>query len=358
MKRLLATALFSGALFAAVNRAPIPSTFEPGERPSQFVAHLGGRAVTLTADGATVGTARMRLVGANTAAFPLGEEHLPGYTNYLTGSDPARWRTRVPNYARVRFPNVYPRIDVIYYSRAGELEFDFVVAPGGDPRRIRLEVSPGLNLGEPRILQGDRVIAGHASRKGPRVSFELARYDRSRPVVIDPVLSFATFAGSGYQDSGSSVAVDPAGNAYVLGTTNNGAQIFVSKVNAAGNALMYSTYLTTGGYYTGAAASAIAADAQGHAYIAANVMAGSFAIPAPSRCNSYNTETVAARLSADGASLDYATFICSVSNMQGAAIALDPSGNVYVATNTMGRDVTPLVNPLQPQHGGGIATIL
>ena len=210
-------------------------------------------------------------------------------------------------------------------------------------------MSPDLNLREARILQDGRVLEGHVVRTGARVRFELARYNHSRPLVIDPVLAFATFANSGYQNAGVSVAADAAGNAYVLGTTYNGVQIFVSKLNAAGNAVIYSTYLTASAFNTGAA---IAVDAQGSAYIAANIRTGSFPIPAPSKCNGFNTSTVAARLSPDGASLEYATFICSSLNTQGAAIALDSARNVYVATNAYGNDVTPLVNPLQPQHGG------
>ena len=138
MKLLLIAALVPRVLFAGIGLTSVPATFEPGERPSYFVAHIGARTITLTADGAAAGTARMRLVGVNPAALPQGEERLPGHTNYLTGSDSAKWRTRVPQYARVRFQNVYPGIDIVYYARGGELEFDFVLAPGGDPRQIRV----------------------------------------------------------------------------------------------------------------------------------------------------------------------------------------------------------------------------
>src|SRR3989442_11717625 len=83
---------------------------------------------------------RMRLVGANPAPDVSGLEELPGKSNYFIGNDPKKWRTNVPNYARVKYRDVYPGVDLVYYGNQRELEYDFVVAPGGDPQAIRLGI--------------------------------------------------------------------------------------------------------------------------------------------------------------------------------------------------------------------------
>ena len=85
-------------------------------------------------------TLRMRLAGANPNAEARGVEDLPGKANYLIGNDPSRWRTGIPTYARVLYRNVYAGVDLVYYGNQRQLEHDFVVAPGADPKQIRLAV--------------------------------------------------------------------------------------------------------------------------------------------------------------------------------------------------------------------------
>ena len=82
---------------------------------------------------------RTQFVAANPAAKVTGEEELPGKVNYFIGKDPAKWRTDVATYAKVRYEQVYPGIDLVYYGNQRQLEYDFVVAPGADPARIRLK---------------------------------------------------------------------------------------------------------------------------------------------------------------------------------------------------------------------------
>ena len=179
----IVAALLGGApLCAAPSLVSVPLTFEPGLRKSEFIARSGGLGAHLSPTAAVIGPGRMRLIGANRTASAQAEELLPGYSNYLVGKDSRSWRTHVPNYRRIRYHNVYPGIDVVYYGNPRELEFDFVVAPGADPRRIQLAVDdPNLQVRLPRIYQSDRNVRGRAVRRGNRISFEMAAYDRSRP---------------------------------------------------------------------------------------------------------------------------------------------------------------------------------
>ena len=165
MMRVLLAIFSATALCGAPSLAHVPLSFEPGVRNTEFVTRAGGLRVTVTPTGASVGSGRMRLVGARASAPAQPEELLAGYTNYLLDPDPRKWRTHVPNYRRVRYRNVYPGIDVVYYGNPHELEFDFVVAPGADPRLIRLALSdPDLRIRVPRVYQAGRAVEARAIR--------------------------------------------------------------------------------------------------------------------------------------------------------------------------------------------------
>src|SRR5882724_8756334 len=175
--------------------ARTPVAFEPALDPGRFVTRAG---VRVSPGELSMGPHSMRLACADPRAHGVGEDPLPGKTNYFFGNDPRHWRTNVPNFARIHYHNVYRGIDVIYYGIGHDVEFDFILAPGADPGRIQLVLSsPELKLREPRIYQGERIVAGRAVRKQNRVTFELAAYDRSRPLVIDPVIGFAALVGGG-----------------------------------------------------------------------------------------------------------------------------------------------------------------
>jgi len=203
-----------------------------------------------TACGRGVPVVRMRLTGAaSRAADPVGEERLPGTANYFIGNDPAGWHTSVPTYAKVRYRGVYPGVDLVYYGNQRQLEYDFIVAPGADPRPIRLRFAgaKGLRL----EADGDLVVAGPGGamvfhrpvayqmevgqRKavegsftllaGHTVGFRLGSYDHENALVIDPVLVYSTYLGGTDSANGgdwaNSIAVDTAGNAYVAGITGS-----------------------------------------------------------------------------------------------------------------------------------------
>ena len=212
-----------GTLRTVHRPARVPLTFEPGAGTSEFIAHTGVLSVVLTPVGARLEHGSMRLFGANSHAAAVPEDLLSSYSNYLIDPDPQKWRTHVPNYRRVRYQSIYPgNFDVIYYGNPRELEFDFVVAPGADARRIRLALSsPDLRIRLPRIYQNNYAIQGRVIRHGNHVTFDVPAYDHSKPLVIDPVLSYAAVFGGGGPDEGRAIAVDSTGSAYVVGSASD-----------------------------------------------------------------------------------------------------------------------------------------
>ncbi len=358
----LVAAFWASLLWGAPSPARLPLSFEPSVRESEFVAHAKGLSVTLTSTGASIGTSRMRLVGASGSAAALPEELLPGYTNYLLDSDPQKWRTHVPNYRRVRYRNVYPGIDVVYYGNPRDLEFDFVVAPGADPRRIRLSVSdPDLQIRLPRTYQNDLPVDARAVRRGSSITFELAAYDRTQTLVIDPVLSFATVFGGGGSDEGRAIATDSTGATYVAGNAGSGnfpvvngkpatGGSFLAKINPAGDAFVYSTYLS---FPAAGGPRNFAIDSSGSVYFAGpffsapNVSGPPVVGPAPlGTCPAGGQAMLyVAKLSSDGASLRYSGCMAGTTFQGPNVIAFDGSGNAYVAGWTQSTNF-PLVNPL------------
>ena len=224
--------------------------------------------------------------------------------NFSRTPHPSQWHTGIANYGQVAYQDVYPGVNLVYYGNQQQLEYDFVVAPGADPGSIRFNVqgADSLSLDDQGNLvlhtaSGDVVeqapvvyqevggtrqaVAGQFVLLGSNdVGFQVGPYDAGLPLVIDPVLSYSTYLGGGTQNIGIGIAVDGSGNAYVTGWTNStnfpttagrlsdqlrsGDDVFVTKLNASGTALVYSTYLggtgTDGGH-------GIAVDGSGNAYI-------------------------------------------------------------------------------------------
>jgi hypothetical protein len=268
--------------------------FEPNQgqfsSPARFLARQGRHSLFITdtgsvsvLDGASV--LRMTLAGAQPASSVTGEAPTLGRSNYLTG-DKQNWVTDVPHYSRVLLRDVYPSIDLVYYTNGADLEYDFIVHPGADPSRIRIdfsgaspEIAPTGDLilktasGElrnhkPRVYQsidGRQVeIPSAYSLKDGQVAFTLASYDAGLPLVIDPPITYLTYLGGSGSEGVPNVQADGAGNAYVIGTTrssnfptlNSFAAFvndvgFVTKYNATGQ-VVYSTFLGITGIATAA----------------------------------------------------------------------------------------------------------
>jgi hypothetical protein len=336
----------------------------------------------------------MKLVGANPDPKITGASQLPGKVNYFMGNDPKKWQTNIPTYARVRYTNVYPGIDLVYYGQGQKLEYDFIVAPGADPEAIALcfgqtplkidqngdlalDTKGGeLRLQKPFIYQdidGARksVPGGYVlhpvknEKQTHRVGFKVAAYDRTRALVIDPVLVYSTYLGGSYYDYGQGIAVDATGSCYVTGETQStdfptqdplypnyagNWDVFVARLSPAGDALVYSTYLGGSSNNVG---SGIAVDATGSCYVTGGTFSTDFPTHDPLYPNNAGRrDAFITRLSPAGDALVYSTYLGGSDYDRGSGIAVDATGSCYVTGDTSSTDF-PTQDPLYPNNAGG-----
>lgn len=392
------------ALRESYGRLPLHFEENRGQADQEvrFLARGPGYGVYLTAREAVLvlGTQertvlRMALVGASPSPNVKGLEELPGKANYFIGKDPSQWRTNVPTYAKVRYREVYAGIDLVYYGNQRRLEYDFVVAPGADPKQIALRLDGAdkleidaqgdlvvhatqgnVRVKKPIIYQDidgvrQQIKGGYTLTGANRVGFQLTAYDTSRALVIDPVLAYSTYLGGGPgsptsdigKDVAFGIATDGAGNAYVTGrTTSNNfpttagsfqpndaafADGFVTKLNATGSALVYSTHLGGSG---GDEGRGIAVDAHGNAYVAGRTSSPDF----PTTVGVFNIlgggSGFVARLDLTGSSLVYSTYLPA----GGDGIAVDTSGNAYVTGQTTSPGFPTTPGAFQPIFGGSV----
>src|SRR6266849_5648817 len=292
---------------------------------------------------------RMKLRNANAAAKVTGVDELAGTSNYFIGNDPKKWRSNVSTYAKVKYEEIYSGIDLVYSGNQRQLEYDFIVAPGADPRRIAFDVRGAkrirraehgdlvlkMQMGEGEIRWHKPVVyqekdgarqeiaARYAITETNRVGFEVAKYDASKPLYIDPLI-YSTYLGGSDYDAGTGIAVDSAGNGYVVGTTSSadfpvtpgvfqtvcvGSCAFVTKINPAGTALVYSTYLGGTRNY-GASGSGIAVDSAGNAYITGETSSPDFPTVNPLQpVLNGPADAFVSKISPTGSALVYSTFL-------------------------------------------------
>ena len=373
----------------------IPLSFEPNlgqespevrylARGSSYTLSLAAAEILLS--GHNQAPLKMQLSGANAAPRIVGEDEQASTSNYLVGNDPSKWRTSVPNYGKTRYQNVYPGIDLVYYGHDGSLEYDWIVSPSADPRRIRLRFDSAdhvrvdeqgdlvIELGKteyrhkrPVVYQevgGKRIeISGTWSLRGKEAGFQIGAYDRRQPLIIDPVLYYSTYLGGSAADYAYAIAVDRVGNTYVTGGTGStnfptanplqagllgSNDVFVTKINARGSARLYSTYLGSTGVDEGRG---IAVNSIGEVYVTGSAGFSNFPMKNPIQGTwGGSGDAFLAKLDATGSALVYSTYLGGNGIDQGNGIALDPAGNAYVVGTTNSTNF-PTVNPFQAAKG-------
>jgi hypothetical protein len=382
--------------------ARLPMRFEPNQGQAgdgvRFLARAAGTTAYLSAAESVLragqGEARMRLVGADPDAPATTGRRLAGVANYLKG-DPRSWVTGVPGYDRVRFEEVYPGIDLVYRSAGRALKYDLVVAPGADPSPVVLDLEPSgraridgggdiviaTGAGEvrheaPVVYQPDGrhrddVAASYTRRPDGTFGFRLGNYDPSRPLVIDPAVVYSTlFGGVGAESSGG-IAADGAGNAYLTGQTaaadlplasplqgarQGASDAFVTKLNPAGTALVYSTYLGGSDAESGLG---IALDAGGSAFVTGSTASTNFPVTVgalQTTKGATGTDAFVAKLNPAGSALTYATYLGGASADVGRGIAVDGAGNAYVTGEAASTNFPVTGGAFQTVKGAGTTT--
>jgi hypothetical protein len=366
----------TGAQTPLQSYAALPLSFEANhgqtDRSVQFLARGGGVTIFLTPSGATLalpaGKGRETAVGLRLAGGarvqPVGTQELPGKVNYLIGRN--HW-TNIPTYGGVCYPNVYPHVDLSYFGTRGQLEYDWVLHPGADPSTIHLSVAGAgklaldahgnlelrsgrgvLRQARPVVYQviGGRkqAVAGRYVLSGHDVRIAVGTYDRTKSLIIDPVLSYATYIGGNHDDFGQSIAVDGQGDAYITGYTNSNTNFprvnarqgslagsndaFVTKLSPDGKTFLYSTYLGGTGDDQGWG---IAADAAGDMYVAGYTNSTDFPAVTGTTATHGGYDEFAVKLDPTGANLLYSTLIGGTTNEYATGIAIDAAGDAFLS---------------------------
>jgi uncharacterized protein (TIGR03437 family) len=368
-------------LFAVTHLTAFPVHFEPNQGQvkgrTEWTAQARGASVYITAQEVVFalgnGNAHMKFVGASPKRKGRGADPTGGYSNYFLGTAEKSWFTGIPHYDSLRYSNIYPGIDILYHNHRGDIEYDFLLAPGADPNQIELafdrdiHIDPGgdLILGglrqhRPHVTQDGHEISSEYLQTGPgRVRIKLARYGRTRPLTIDPVLDFSTYLGGPGVNAAFAIALDPSGNIYLGGDTQtpatpsldpfqqpNGSvwQPFVMKLSADGQKVLYFSVFSSG-YGT---VFGLAVDSSGSVAAVGNTYTTQFPLknafePAPAL--QYQTGFVL-RLTPDGRSFAFSSYLGgSVFDVM-QIVRIAPDGSIFVVGNSESPDF-PLKNAYQ-----------
>jgi hypothetical protein len=314
----------------------------------------------------------MRLAGANTARI-IGVDESPGTVNYFIGNNSKKWHTDIRTYRKVAYRGVYPGIDQIFYGNEQQLEYDFIVSPGANPGAIKLAFkgasdmaidlhgdlvlhakgSQEVRLHKPYVYQeingGKREIPSrYVMRAKHQVGFEINDYDVSRPLVIDPVLSYSTYLGGSGNDAGFDVAVDASGSVYMTGSTDSsdlsplgGTNVFVAKLNPAGTERIYLAIIGGSGDDTGFS---IAVDNTGSAYVAGSTNSVDFPVMNSPQVafGGGSQDAFIAKLNPSGSGVVYATYFGGSGNDAAFGLAVDSTGSAYVTGSTDSPELSTL----------------
>ncbi len=390
----------------------LPLMFEPNQGQTdpkvKFLARGLGYGLFLTADQAVLRVqssskdafaVSMALDGGNSNPAVVGTDQLPGKSNYFIGDDPQKWHRDIPQFARVHYQNVYPGIDLVYYGDQGRLEYDFEVAPGADPKQVGLRfrgsdsvrIDQGGNLVlaagaermkllAPRVYQTvgheKRPVAGKFVLRGKdQVGFDLASYDRSRALIIDPQLAYSTYLGGSNAESCSAItglafvpscpaiAVDSALNAYIAGSTKSTdfppvpgrigslsgvANVYIAKFNSQGSALAFSTII--GGTGTDYPAG-VAVDAGFNVFVAGTTDSLNFpTLGGLTPTLTAGNHVFVTKLSS-GANLLYSTFLAGNGVDAASGMAIDSLSKIYVTGTTTSTDFPTTPNSFSEGKG-------
>jgi uncharacterized protein (TIGR03437 family) len=366
--------------------------FEPST--GGFIGRIGSHTVRFGSMTVELGAVRFRFRDANAASEIAGEVLLPGQSFYYSGNDPSQWRKNVPNYARVRYRDLYPGIDCIFYgSGADQLEYDLELAPHADPNTLILEVEGADKLSvtprgdleirvdgkvlvqrAPTAVQAGREIAGRYRVDGMRVHYVLAAYDASRPLIIDPVLDYATYFGGNSNDTLTAIVSDTAGNVYVTGQTQSanfppdllpgesaqsGTDVMLTKFDSTGKTVLFSAILGSSGNDS---ARNVAVDTSGNVYLVGQAGGPNFPVMNAYQPTAGNPPNgFVAKLTSSGR-LVFSTYLGGkVSPPLGAGttdtstaiqtVVPDNQGNVWVSGWTMATDFPSTLGPVpDPAH--------
>jgi Bacterial Ig-like domain (group 3) len=391
---ILICSTYSSPSFAAspvTTRLPI--VFEPnrGQAPAETRYVLRGGALEgefqndgvrlrLSSGKKATQQVKMRLVGSREETAITGDGTLQGHTNYLVGNDPEQWLRGLPNYSEVRYSQIYPGTNLLFYGNGGSLEHDFEVLPGADPRRIafqldgaervtldekgnlKIKLAGGtVTFGRPNAYQTAAGIRRHVDAAflvghDGTIRFRLGKYNPAEKLVIDPVLSFSTYLSPLASDA-DVIATDAGGNTYITGygalgypvtpgafsgcttCTANETVTFVSKLSPDGSNLIYSTVLGGNNF---AQPTAMAVDGNGNVLVAGFTGATDFPTKNPQPIAPPNNAYLGflVSLSPDGSSLNYGTMLGSPPSVSPAAttyasaVTFDAAGNAYVTGET------------------------
>ena len=374
---------------AIENYGKLPLSFVPNHGQSdatvKFTLRGNGYTLFLTGNEAVMGLhngitqqLKLKLIGANASPEIGGQDLFAGKSNYFIGNDQSKWRTGIPMYGKVRYSEIWPGVDMVWYGNQQDLEYDFIVQPGVDPKQIKLafEGAESMRLDH----EGNLVLktkAGELIQKAPviyqdgaqgresvsgkyrllaanEVGFELGAYDPTRPLVIDPVLAMATYLGGSLLDNVIDVAMDAAGNVYCTGRLDStefppgsgdkqGQATYVAKISANGSTLIYATVLDGQGSDFG---ESIAVNSSNQVVVSGNTSSDDFPLLLPfedtlnpGAGGGSSNDAFVTKLDANGllnanCGCSFSTYLGGSSSDFGRGVAFGSDNRVYVVGET------------------------